>query len=171
MTWLRLVPAWCWWLLALVLVGGGQQLRVSLAQADAAQALSFLADYMLLISERDRRAEAKARTEEQRRQQAVDEVEKDAKGKLDEARADAATAQSAADRLRVEVDRLRAGRSATCSAIAAQQRQAGESAVVVLAELLESADRMAGDLAAALDRSRVAGLACEAAYEGVRGGG
>lgn len=28
MSWLSLVPTWCWWLLALVLVGGGQQIRM-----------------------------------------------------------------------------------------------------------------------------------------------
>lgn len=33
---LQVVPAWCWWLLALALVGGGQQLRVIGLQADLA---------------------------------------------------------------------------------------------------------------------------------------
>ena len=31
---LQVVPAWCWWLLAMALVGGGQQLRVIGLQAD-----------------------------------------------------------------------------------------------------------------------------------------
>ena len=70
-----------------------------------------------------------------------------------------------------EIARLRAGRRATCDTIAAQQRQAGTSAVVVLGGLLEDADRMAGDLAAALERSRIAGLACEAVVDGIRRGG
>lgn len=170
MAWTKLVPAWCWWLLALLVVALGQQLRVLDAQGDAAAAKIDLSDYRLEVSERDRRADAAARSEERRRQVAADEVEQDAKGKLDAARADAAGAQSAADRLQLEVDRLRAGRSATCGAIAAQQRQAGTSAIGVLADLFESADRRAGELAAALDRSRVAGLACEAAYDAVRGG-
>ncbi len=168
--WLKLVPAWCWWVLALSAVAGGQQLRVLAAQSDAAGARSELSGYRLVVSERDRRADAAARTEERRRQGAVEKVDEDAKGKLDAALADAAGAQSAADRLQLEVDRLRAGRSATCGAIAAQQRQAGASAIGVLADLFESADRRAGELAAALDRSRVAGLACESAYEAVRGG-
>ena len=38
MTWLKLVPAWCWWLLALLLVAGGQQLRVAGLEGDLAQA-------------------------------------------------------------------------------------------------------------------------------------
>lgn len=33
---LQVVPGWCWWLLALLLVGGGQQLRVIGLQADLA---------------------------------------------------------------------------------------------------------------------------------------
>ncbi|WP_339521708.1 lysis system i-spanin subunit Rz [Pseudomonas sp. EA_35y_Pfl2_R111] len=44
MTWLKLVPSWAWlagaWALSLVLVGGAQQVRVSLAQVDAAQAVA-----------------------------------------------------------------------------------------------------------------------------------
>ena len=168
MAWLKLVPTWAWWVLALLIVGAGQQLRVLSAQGDAAGAVAGLSDYRLEVAERDRRADAAARTEERRRQVAVEKVDEDAKGKLDAARADAAGAQSAADRLQLEVARLRAGRAATCGAIAAQQREAGASAVGVLADLFESADRRAGELAAALDRSRIAGLACEASYESLR---
>ena len=168
LAWLKAVPAWAWWLLALLAVAGVQQIRVLTAQGEAAGAFAELSDYRLEVSERDRRADAAARTEERRRQVAVEKVDEDAKGKLDAALADAAGAQSAADRLQLEVDRLRAGRSATCGAIAAQQRQAGASAIGVLADLFESADRRAGELAAALDRSRVAGLACEAAYGSIR---
>ena len=36
MAWLRLVPAWAWWLLAIVLVAGGQQVRVDGLQSDLA---------------------------------------------------------------------------------------------------------------------------------------
>ncbi|MCY1359409.1 hypothetical protein D9M69_459780 [compost metagenome] len=169
---LRLIPAWCWaslggLVLALV-VGGAQQIRVSSAQVDASAALRNLADYRTEVAERDRRAALAVLAETKRRQQAAEEIESDAKNKLAQARADAAVAESAADGLRGEVARLRAGRSATCSAIATGERAAGESAVLVLGELLEDADRMAGDLAAALDRSRIAGLACEKAYDSLR---
>ncbi|MER0040619.1 hypothetical protein [Pseudomonas sp. MGal98] len=34
MTWLKLVPAWCWWLLVVAAVAGGQQLRVAGLQAE-----------------------------------------------------------------------------------------------------------------------------------------
>lgn len=156
------VPAWCWWLIALVLVAGGQQYRVVVAQGETATARKELADYRLEVAERDRRAAAKARTEEQRRQAVADEEGENARQQLELAQGRAAAAESAADGLRGEIKRLRDGRRATCDTISAQQRQAGASAVVVLGGLLEEADRMAGSCAAALERSRIAGLTCEA---------
>ncbi len=178
MNWLDAVPAWCWWLIALVLVAGGQQYRVVIADAAAADARAetsrsdkALADYRLEVSERDRRAAAQARTEEQRRQAVADEEGESARQKLELAQGRAADAESAAGGLRGEIARLRDGHRATCDAIAAQQRQAGTSAVVVLGGLLEESDRMAGSCAAALERSRIAGLACEAVVDGIRRGG
>ena len=50
----KIVPAWCWWLIALVLVAGGQQYRVVIADGAAADARAetaksdkALADYRL----------------------------------------------------------------------------------------------------------------------------
>nr|WP_269805916.1 DUF2514 family protein [Pseudomonas asiatica] len=151
-------------MIALVLVAGGQQYRVVVAQGETGAARIELADYRLQVAERDRRAAAKTRTEEQRRQAAADEEGESARKKLELAQGRAATAESAADGLRGEIARLRDGHRATCDTIAAQQRQAGTSAVVVLGGLLEESDRMAGGLATALERSRIAGLACEASY-------
>ncbi|WP_144180456.1 MULTISPECIES: DUF2514 family protein [unclassified Pseudomonas] len=172
MTWLGPVPAWCWWLIALVLVAGGQEIRVgagkseaAVARGETAKARTELADYRLLVAERDRRAAAQARAEEQRRQSVADEEGESARQKLELAQGRAATAESAASGLRGEIARLRAGHRATCDTISTQQRQAGTSAVVVLGGLLEEADRMAGSCAAALERSRIAGLACEAVVD------
>lgn len=168
MNWLGAVPAWCWWLIALVLVAGGQQYRVVVAQGETGAARIELADYRLQVAERDRRVAAQARTEEHRRQAVADEEGESARKKLELAKGRAAAAESAADGLRGEIARLRDGHRATCDTIATQQRQAGTSAVVVLGGLLEEADRMAGSLAEALERSRIAGLACEAISAGVR---
>ena len=175
MSWLAAVPTWCWWLIALVLVAGGQQYRVVIADAAAADARAetsrsdkALADYRLEVSERDRRAAAQARTEEQRRQAVADEEGENARQQLELAQGRADAAESAAGGLRGEIARLRAGRAATCDTIAAQQRQARTSAVVVLGGLLEESDRMAGSCAAALERSRIAGLACESTMDGMR---
>lgn len=175
MNWLSAVPAWCWWLIALVLVAGGQQYRVVVAEgatadarAETSKAEKTLADYRLEVSERDRRAAAQARTEEQRRQAVADEADRKADEKYTDLEGRAVAAESRADGMRGEIARLRAGRSATCDTITTQQRQAGASAVVVLGGLLEESDRMAGDLAKALERSRIAGLACEAVMDGMK---
>ena len=159
--WLGAVPAWCWWLIALALVGGGQQYRGVVAQGESATARGELVDYRLEVSERDRRAAAQARAEEQRRQAVADKEGESARQQLELAKGRAAAADSAAGGLRGEIARLRDGHRATCDTIAAQQRPAGASAVVVLGGLLEDADRMAGSLAEALGRSRIAGQACE----------
>ena len=175
MTWLAAVPAWCWWLIALVLVAGGQQYRVVIAdwaatdaRAETAKSDQALADYRLEVSERDRRAAAQARQEEQRRQAVADEADRKADEKYTDLESRAADAESRAVGLCGEIARLRAGHRANCDTIAAQQRQAGTSAVVVLGGLLEEADRMAGDLSTALERSRIAGLACETVIDGIR---
>ncbi|AVD86175.1 DUF2514 family protein [Pseudomonas sp. SWI44] len=168
MSWVAAVPAWCWWLIALVLVSGGQQYRVVVAQGETSTARSELADYRLEVAERDRRAAAQDRQKEQRRQAVADEEGESARQQLELAQGRAAAAESAAGGLRGEIARLRAGHRATCDTIASQQRQAGTSAVVVLGGLLEEADRMAGDLSTALERSRIAGLACEAVIDGIR---
>lgn len=165
MTWLKLVPSWIWWLLVLLTVTGGQQLRVINALSEAKSFALALADYKTEVAERDRRALVATREEERRRQVAVNEVENNAREKLELAKADAAAAEFAADGLRGEIKRLRNSRSATCGAIASSQRAAGESAVLVLGGLLEDADRMAGSLAEALERSRIVGLACEKSYD------
>jgi len=167
LNWLGAVPAWCWWLIALVLVAGGQQYRVVVAQGDTAEARTELSDYRLQVAERDRRTAAQARQEDQRRQAVADKEGESARQKLELAQGRAAAAESAAGGLRGEIARLRDGHRATCDTIATQQRQAGTTAVVVLGGLLEESDRMAGDLAAALERSRIAGLACESIYNGL----
>ncbi|MDN5518495.1 DUF2514 family protein [Pseudomonas sp.] len=168
MTWFGAVPVWCWWLIAMVLLAGGQEIRVGAGKVEASKAKSELADYRLQVAERDRRAAAQARTEERRRQSVANEEGESARQRLELAQGRAAAAESAAGGLRGEIARLRAGRSATCDTVATQQRQAGTSAVLVLGGLLEESDRMAGDLATALERSRIAGLACEAVVDGMK---
>lgn len=167
MSLLGAVPAWCWWLIGLVLVAGAQQYRLVVAQGDAEAVRGELSDYRLQIAERDRRAAAQARTEEQRRQTVADEEGESARKKLEMANGRATAAESAASGLRGEINRLRHGQRATCDAISTQQRKAGATAVMVLGGLLEESDRMAGDLAKAVERSRIAGLACEAVVDGI----
>ncbi|MCY1285262.1 hypothetical protein D9M69_375920 [compost metagenome] len=164
MIWLRLVPSWSWWLLAVLVVAGVQQARVVHLQMDVAQAKTELSDYRLEVTERDLRAAASARTEEQRRQQAVDEVEKDAKGKLDEARADADRAGDALQRLQQRYEDAER-RSRTCgNAVTAQLGEAAEADARMRADVLSRLGEAARFYAAEADERGVAGRACEAAY-------
>lgn len=59
MNWLKLVPAWCWWGLALLAVAGVQQVRVGASQVQAAEARQELADQALTY-QREREASALA---------------------------------------------------------------------------------------------------------------
>jgi len=164
MTWLGAVPAW-WWLIALVLVAGGQQYRVAVAQGDTATARGELADYRLEVSERDRRAAAQARTEEQRRTTAQEEARAHAQEERTTADAGAAGADAAGQRLRSEAARFAATVSCSGPDTAAIARgQAATRAAMVLSDLLTRADARAGELAKAYDRARIAGQLCEASY-------
>ncbi|MCY1293945.1 hypothetical protein D9M70_432210 [compost metagenome] len=166
---LRLVPTWLWWLLAALAVVGIQQARVAGLHGDVARAKADLSDYRLEVAERDLRAAASARIEEQRRQQAVDEVEKNAKGKLDEARADADRAGDALQRLQQRYEDADRRSRACGNAITAQLGEAAEDAARVRADVLSRVGEAARLYAAEADRRGVAGKACEAAYEAVRG--
>ncbi len=101
------------------------------------------------------------RTEEQRRQKAANQVANDARQEQTAALTDAAVADAAGDRLRVEAGKL----AATASCVpgdtgAAERGKAATRAAMVLSELLGRADARAGELAKAYDESRIAGLAC-----------
>ncbi|KAI3597727.1 hypothetical protein D8I24_6543 [Cupriavidus necator H850] len=106
-----------------------------------------------------------ARLEEQRRTAAQTEIAHAAIQQAELARADARAADSVARELR-----------ARATALANADRTAGDSAAVgsgapatsagaLLADVLDRADARAGELAAALDASRGAGLACERSYD------
>ncbi|WP_167523160.1 DUF2514 family protein [Pseudomonas denitrificans (nom. rej.)] len=113
--------------------------------------------------------EARERAEEQRRQLSVNKVIEDADKKIDQVRAnaDAAADQRVHDAAAKYADRVAAAEAGRESCTAAASKAATEHARV-LAELLGEADRLAGIYAEAADESRVRGLACEAAYDGVR---
>ena len=97
--WLKLVPTWAYWVLALVLVAGGQQVRVRSAQSVASKAQAELANYRIEVSERDRRAALFVIQENQRRQAATEKADADAQEQLVAARTDADRAGSALERL------------------------------------------------------------------------
>lgn len=168
MAWLKLVPSWVWWGLALVVAVLLQELRVQVAQQQSGSARAELADYRLQIAERDRRAEAAAREEERRRQTEVDRITGEANDQAEQARADAADADQRADGLQQQVARLLASRGATCSAIAAQGSPPARDAAVLLAELLGRVEQAGRELAAEADRRGIAGRACERYADSLR---
>ncbi|NMY23629.1 DUF2514 family protein [Pseudomonas sp. WS 5410] len=107
-----------------------------------------------------------ARQEEQRRQSAVNKEASDAREQNKTAAVDAGTADAAGERLHVEADKFAA---TACGDPGAAKRGASATrAAMVLSELLQRADKRAGDLAAAYDRARIAGQACERSYESLR---
>ena len=115
------------------------------------------------------KAEQEAREEEQRRQAEIDEVREHAQEQIAQAQADADAAGLESGRLREQARRL-AARASQCASNpgTAQRGQAAEQPAMVLADLLSRADERAGELAAAYDRARASGLACERAYDSLR---
>lgn len=86
---------------------------------------------------------------------------------ISRARADRDRAAAAAGSLRGQLAAFVAAvaRPAAGDPAAAGERQAAGSAVDLLADLFGRADARAGELAAALDESRAAGLQCERSYD------
>lgn len=155
------IPLW-----ALILVGA--IVIVCVQQIRFLSERSAFSDYRLEIAERDKRADAAARTEEQRRQSIADKEAEHAHNQQSIAESNAAAASADADSLRAQVARLLASRAATCDAIAANGSKAAGSIAGVLAELLDESVRRNQVLAEEADGSRIAGLACERIYNGVR---
>ncbi|AAO55612.1 DUF2514 domain-containing protein [Pseudomonas syringae group genomosp. 3] len=109
---------------------------------------------------------AEYRTEEQRRQKAANQVANDARQEQTAALTDAAVADAAGGRLRIEAGKLAATAGCVPGDTGASERgKAATRAAMVLSDLLGRADSRAGELAKAYDQSRVAGLACERSYQ------
>jgi hypothetical protein len=111
--------------------------------------------------------EAAARETERNWLSKMEKLQNDAEHQISAARSDAAAAVNVADGLHKQAAAY-ASRLSKCSSAAGRSETAGSGAAL-LAELFERADRRAGELAEALDRSRIAGEACRVAYENIRG--
>lgn len=112
-------------------------------------------------------AQARARQIEQARVAAIEEVTKDADEKIAAVQADADAAADSAKRLRAELTRLRRAAGNT-AASGSGSGQPGADPISVLAVVLGELDDRAGEVGRYADRLRVAGLACEKAYESLR---
>lgn len=124
------------------------------------------ADQQVLQAKRLAAATTDNRTEEQRRQGAINEVGNNARTQNAAAAADAVVADAAGQRLHDTARELAARASCPSGNSAAAERSAATSrAAGVLSDLFQRADQRAGELAKAYDAARIAGLACEAAYD------
>ena len=108
-----------------------------------------------------------AREEEQRRINTMEVIANDTRNKLDAAHADADTARTAAAGLRQQLADYR--QRARCNPTPAGGGTPAEDPLFLLSYLLSRADERAGELAEFADRAHIAGRACEAAYDSVRG--
>lgn len=108
-----------------------------------------------------------ARVEEKRRINTLEVIADDTRNKLDAAQADAATARAAAASLRQQLADYR--QRARSSPAVARGSETTEDPLYLLSDLLSRADERAGELADFADRAHIAGRACEAAYDSLRG--
>lgn len=158
MTLLRMVPTWLWVVLAALASIGYLSWRLDSVKAGRA----------LVVAERDTanaRVTSLGNTLRLQRQitDDINRVSDDAKAKTEHVTAAVVIADSRARSLQQQITDLIATRK-SCAAEVASGSKARTDLIVLLADLRRSADETAGSLAEALDRSRIAGFACEAAY-------
>ena len=113
------------------------------------------------------RQQVAVRLEEERQRDEAIKTKKYADQHIAEARADAVLAQSASDRLHTTITTLRrqlaaseAGKLSATTAASATRA----NTLILFANVLESADKRAGELAEYADRARIAGQTCEKLY-------
>ncbi|MCQ4302206.1 DUF2514 domain-containing protein [Pseudomonas songnenensis] len=167
--WLKFVPGWAWWVLALAVVAGGQQMRVLSAQSAASKAQVELSTYRTEVSERDRRAALYVIQENQRRQAATEKADAEAQEQLAAARTDAERAVSALERLQQRLGAAEKRSRDAGNAITAQLSQAAEGAARVRADVLGRVGEAAQLYAGVADERGIAGSTCEKAYDAVKG--
>jgi hypothetical protein len=139
--------------------------------ADARWQLKW-ADQQMLQAKGLAAATTENRTEEQRRQTAINQVGNDARQQQAVASADAVSADAAGDRVRDQAGKLAASASCTTGDPGATERsKTATRAAMVLSDMFQRADKRTGELARAYDAARIAGLACESSYSSLIGGG
>lgn len=153
-------------LLAALAFAGWQSWR--LANEQRAHSETNLAHARKLIAMADAAitGEQNARTEEQRRVAALQEIANDTAQALAQVRKDAAAADAVAQRLRRQLATFAArGREGGGDPAPGPGSPAAGDPIGVLADVLGRADRRAGILAEYADAARTAGRACERAYD------
>lgn len=170
MAWLKLIPSWAYWLLALIIAAGAQQLRIAGAQVEAAGAVTALADYKTEVSERDRRATLAALQETKRRMAVSEKEQKNAEQQLQTARTDAAAAGSALERLQQRYAAAELRARAAGNTITAQLSATAEATARMRADLLGRVGALAQLYAGVADDRGIRGASCERHYDSLGGG-
>jgi hypothetical protein len=111
-------------------------------------------------------AQAQARSEEQRRQTALEIIRNESHQSTEQAIADATAADATADGLLLELDRLKR-RAAICAG-ATVGGTPTKDAITVLADLLSEVESAGRAMAAEADRRGIAGSACERSYDSLK---
>lgn len=116
-------------------------------------------------------AEQAARAKETADQLHAEKVQRDATQALEQERLNAAGERAATDRVRGELAKLRTRLGATSKGAATGTGSASATrAAMVLSDMYGSCQGRLGEIGAAFDRARIAGLACEASYDGLTTG-
>ncbi len=163
--WLRPWMAWAAAVAALGVLLGLQ--TINLAGERAAHSKTHAAHYQQ-IQQLERQAllaERAAREEEQRRTVEVQKAADDAQKQIDQARADAAAASDAGQRLRQRLAQLtNACRAGPSGAAAAGTGQATGAAADLLANVQRRLDEAQDRIAGFADAAHTAGTACQRSY-------
>lgn len=171
--WLKLVPSWAWagaaGLVLAMVVGGVQQVRVYGLQVSLAREQSAHSNYRTEVAERDRRAAMFIIQENQRRQAATEKADAEAQKQLAAARGDAERAGSALERLKLRLAAAEQRSRDAGNSITDQLGQAAEDAARMRADVLGRLGAAAQLYAGIADQRGIAGVACERAYDGLRG--
>lgn len=168
MVWFDLIRRY--WLHALIaatvvyvgfaLYGHGLKQGRSEVRAEWAAESKQIADALTAASEA-------ARAKELADQAAMNKVQSDATQRLEQARLDAAGANSAADRLREQVDKLLAADRAGQGSGSCSRRPAAENPGNLLAVVLDKSVARNRELAAFADAAMTAAQACAAGYRAI----
>ncbi|HCP54602.1 MAG: hypothetical protein CMK72_00985 [Pseudomonadaceae bacterium] len=118
--------------------------------------------YVAGVERAAKEASDQARSEEQRRQAAIEGIRKDAQTKIDASAVDATVAGATADRLRAELARIK--RASSCSGTASGG-EAGTNQTALLADLFEEVERAGRAMAEEAQRRGDSGANCERAFD------
>ena len=148
------------------LLAGVQTWRLHTAHAEHAETRAAWAAERADTAARTAAAEAQARAVEAQRATAMETIRHEAQTSIALARTDAAAAAVAARSLRQRAATLAAtcDRGAAADSAAAPGSPPTAGPGLLLADVLGLVDDVAGELAAAYDEARAAGIACERAY-------